>query len=236
MVFLNKKVSLLYSVRVSIFATAVAGMPMVAMAGSFTPPTSGPYRLAFVTSDTTVATSTDISTYNSFVTSEAAFNSALPITSWTAIASTASTDALSNTSCNIAGCASDPIYLVDGTELATTLANFFADNLLSTNAIAVDETGAAYGGGYVWTGSNSDGTGAAGATLGTSYPEFGDPYADNGLSNADLFSSSTDYSLYAISAPIGSSINVPEPASAAILLTGVVALAASGNRRRSIRL
>ncbi|MGH7043724.1 MAG: PEP-CTERM sorting domain-containing protein, partial [Acetobacteraceae bacterium] len=222
------------SARAALMASAIAvgilGAPALVWAGTFTaPPGLAPgqaYRLVFETSTTTEATSTAISTYNSFVTAAAGNNSALPSTTWAAIASTADVDAVTNTACIPAGCAADPIYLVDGTEVAASLADFFAGTLL--NAIDLDESGASNGG-YAWTGSNSDGTADSGATLGTADPVIGIPGAGNGLYNF-LLDQTDLYSLYAISAPIEVT-GVPEPASWALLLTGTMLLAARRWRR-----
>ena len=137
-------------------------MPTVALASE--------YRLAFVTDDTTDATSSDITTYNSFVTAEAALNLSLPSTTWTAIASTSGVNAATNISCGSACDSNVPIFLVDGTEVATSAAALFAGAIL--NPIDEDENGnLLYG--YVWTGSNADGTAATGNELGSSTPVLG---------------------------------------------------------------
>ena len=77
------------------------------------------YRLIFVTSTTTDATSTDISTYNAFVQGVAdaaglGTSSAGSVT-WSAVGSTATVDARDNT--GTAGAGGSPILLMDGTTI-----------------------------------------------------------------------------------------------------------------------
>ena len=226
--------------RLSATAVACLGAPALAHAGVFTPPSGVPdYRLAFVTTDPTTATSSSIATYNSFVTTEAAANAALPSTTWAALISTPTTSAASNVDCGTA-CDALPIYLVDGTLVASSLANLFAGTII--NSIAEDQNGAAQFG-YVWTGSNSNGTAStgneAGSTGGTT--ELGDAgftgtgmideaFADS--SNGVSGFTSNGYSVFAISGAISNAPPVPEPASAALLGLGATALAALRRRKR----
>jgi hypothetical protein len=175
------------------------------------------YRLAFISADATQpATSSSITTYNNFVTSEAAQNSSLPSTIWTAIASTADESALTNISCGEL-CNSLPIYLVNGTEVAVSSASLFAGDGSST--IDADQFGNPNGG-YAWTGTNNNGTAATGNELGSDDPMLGSP--DFGSSNQfALFTddaSASEFSIYAISGEIQTT--VPEPASGAALLFG----------------
>ncbi len=202
------------------------GAPGIASAQSFsfTPPAGVmSYRLAFVTSDTIAATSTDISTYNGFVTSEAALDTSLPSTTWTAIASTSSISAASNISCGATCDANDPIYLIDGTtEVATSAAALFAGTIL--NAIAEDENANSVAPGYVWTGSNADGSAATGDELGSSNPSFGDtgytPYLLTIQPPLPYFyDSSATLPIFAISGEI----DVPEPMSLSLLAMGGLA-------------
>ena len=215
-------------------AVGVLGVPLAAWGGTFAQPNGlavgASYRLVFVTSSAYDATATTISTYNNDVTGDAAANTALPATTWAAIASTAGTAATTNTACAIAGCANDPLFMVDGTEVAATLADFFA----GTTAITVTEAGSAYPGGYVWTGSNADGTAATGNELGATYPEVGAPSgfgSNNGLAAGITNQKAILQSLYAISAPLVVTAT-PEPASAPLLAVGAALLAALGLRRR----
>ena len=223
----------------TVAAMCLLGVPGMALADSFTPPAGvTDYRLAFVTDDTTDATSTTISDYNTFVTDDAANNRSLPATTWTAIASTPSTDggvdAATNISCGTLCDETVPIFLVDGTtEVAAS-----TDDLLSPssimNVIDEDENGNATQYSYVWTGSNADGTAATGNELGSSTPVFGNPFYDGGYNMIDLgpdfFDGSSDeFPLYAISGEISSA--VPEPATLSLLAFGGAVLGLLRRRR-----
>jgi hypothetical protein len=105
--------------------------------GGINPATGNPwalgdtYRLIFVTRGTTVATSTDISTYNAFVQSEANASTAFPTlgsVSWSVVGSTAAVAARDNTATNPAVNGTGvPILLMDGTTLmATDYANLWS--------------------------------------------------------------------------------------------------------------
>ena len=139
------------------------------------------YRLIFVTSTTTDATSTDISTYNAFV--QGVANAAgLGSVSWSAVGSTATVSARDNT--GTAGPGGSPIVLMDGiTVIATDNADFW-DGIMVTlvgagnnpvtgdpsvdhgRGIYLDENGVDQGADdRVFTGTNGDGT-ASGQPLG----------------------------------------------------------------------
>jgi hypothetical protein len=186
------------------------------------------YRLAFFTADATmVAKSSAIATYNNFVTSEAAQNSSLPSTIWTAIASTADENALTNTSCGTV-CNSLPIYLVNGTEVAVSAASLFAGG--GSTTINADQFGNPSGG-YAWTGTNNNGTASTGHELGSADPMLG----ATGFGIQNQFAIFTDsaptdqFSLYAISGEIQTT--VPEPASGAALLLGGLVITRVFRRR-----
>lgn len=217
---------------------AIAGLAAPGLARAepfvFTPPAGvSAYRLAFLTDATTDATSGDIATYNALVASEAALNLGLPAASWTAIASTASISAAANIACG-AGCtANDPIFLVDGTEVATSTAALFAGAILHT--IDENATGASSNA-YVWTGSNNDGSAAVGSELGSGNPITGESseflyliLGQNLLLNQGLAPGSTaTFPLYAISGEI----TVPEPMSASIFGLGAIAAGLTRLTRR----
>jgi len=210
-------------------AVGLFGVPGLAHATDvFTPPPGvSDYYIAFNSADTTDATSSSIATYNSFVASEAAQNTLLPSTTWYAIGSTATTDALANLGCPAAACSDVPVYLVDGTEVATSLANLFAGVILNT--IDEDQFGN-NNENYVWTGSNSDGTASTGNELGSSDPEIGWPIEtsimiDIGFSN----DSTSENSVYGIGQIVTA---VPEPASGVLLAIGGLAAAAIRRRLR----
>jgi hypothetical protein len=223
-------------------ATAcLAGMPVVAEANpSFTLPIGlAPgqhYRIIFLTSGTTEATSTSLSTYNTFVTGQAALNSALPSTSWDAVASSSTTSALTNIACS-PSCSSDPIYLVTGTQVAANTSGLFSGSLMT--AIDVTQSGASESGtpqfeAYAWTGSNSNGSIDTGSAMGASDPEFGFYVDTDGTAIAEgsyQFQTGTE-PMYAISGDLV----VPTPAPGGLglyALGGLLTYAARKFRRRA---
>jgi len=120
------------------------------------------YRFAFVSSATTPATSTDITTYNAFVQGLA---DASPLNigasdgfTWNVIGSTSTVDARDNTSSNTTVNGSgEATLLVDG---MTVIANDYADlwNNNIDNPLNINENGVGGLTGTVFTGSYPDGT------------------------------------------------------------------------------
>ncbi len=235
--------------RMLAIAAGVAAAPAMAWASVFNAPTGlaagSSYRLMFISADATTAASSSIGTYNSFVTSEAQLNPLLPVTTWSAIVSTKNNNAIANTdggSTSSAAYTSDPIYMVDGTEVVASLENYFAANAylfnsdfsssLVINPLAEDQYGNPNGG-YIWTGSNADGSTAKRHAMGSKDPQTWDPYRDGTPSNGFTYPKSDQFSVIGISAPILVGTPVPEPASAPVLATGAAMLAAIGLRRRS---
>jgi hypothetical protein len=208
----------------------ILGLPAAALADFMPPAGVMDYRLAFVTDMTTDATSTDIATYNTIVSTEAADNPDLPSTIWTAIASTASVSAASNISCGATCDNNVPIFLVDGTEVATSATALFEGAIM--NSISEDEFGDVGPNAYVWTGSNSDGSADAGATLGTADPEAGNAFLGTigGLLATQTESADNQLSLLAISGEI--SAPVPEPISLSLLAFGGIATGLAKRRKR----
>ena len=213
--------------------------PMFAWATPITVPTDlnpgDHYRLAFVTSTTRDATSTNIADYNSFVAGVAAGQPELAAlgTTWTAIASTATVDARDNTNTNPTLEVGVPIYNLGDARIASTNADLW-DASIDT-PIQFDETGTAHTL-IAWTGAAVDGTIAyplGASVLGGSTPVFGLGYfADHEWVFWSTASSSTAYSLYAIS---GMLTVVPEPGTMALGYIGAVALAGCMLRRRVYR-
>jgi len=128
------------------------------------------YRLVFTTSGTRDATSTNIDDYNTFVTTQANQSSALTAlgTTWTAIVSTFSTNALTNTSTDPSpsGVTGVPIYLVSGLRVADSYDDLWDGSI--QNPIYSDETGSSASLGAnqaLWTGTNPNG--GTGTGLGT---------------------------------------------------------------------
>jgi len=128
------------------------------------------YRLVFITSTTTPATSTDINTYNTFVNNRAIAVGLDTIagteegsTTWTAIGSTATVDAIDNTSTTGAGV---PIYLLNDTKIADDYADLWDGSI--DNILDRDESGAEQYNKVVWTGTTSAGVKDGSLTLGNS--------------------------------------------------------------------
>ena len=181
------------------------------------------YRIAFVTSAGTTATSSNIADYNSFVTTHAP---TLPAdfgsVTWTAIGSTTSVDAIDNTLTRPTD-PSAPIYNTRGDLVA-------ADNLSlwtpdHSQGIYFDETGSTLVG-PVWTGTVADGRSALGSELGSSSLSvvYGwDLYIDPKWINfGDLLPATGTHSLYGISSIITNP--VPEPSTALLLCLGGLAV------------
>ena len=221
-------------------AGSLVGMHDAQAQAGFTLPTGlaagSTYRLVFLTSDGIAATSSSIATYNTFVTNEAALNAALPSPNWYAIASTATTSAASNIACG-GTCATDPIYLVTGTEVASSTAALLSastTSLLST--INVFQSGATdTNSSYTWTGSSADGSGTVGNTLGsTNVSEGWSTQTDGGylyfLTNGV---NTNSLPMYAISGELTVPNAVPEPGSAPLMMSGVLLAAALGWHRHA---
>jgi hypothetical protein len=194
------------------------------------------YRLVFVTADGYTATSSQISDYNAFVTTEANAVAALAglKTTWSVIGSTQSVDAIDN----IGSDPGVPIYTLLGSEVASdATANsggLFGTSLQSLqNPIDIDQAGN-YQGATVWTGTRDDGVhGASGylgsAMVGDGWSSYTDPHwiAAGGASNT-----SADRPLYAISGVLAAPDAAPEPTTTLMLTLGGALMI--GARRRMI--
>ena len=220
------------------------GLPAIARADFVPPPGVTDYRLIFVTADATSATSANIADYNSFATSEAELNPNLPSTTWTAVASTDLVDAVSNIACT-PDCSNIPIFLVDGTEVTTSsTALFNAATISLLEGIDEDQYGNSTGG-YVWTGSFSDGTAniqtdgqdTFDATMGNGGPvEVGFSGPNNGAAIdsgvawfvGDPTDGLTQEPIYAISGVI----STPEPETLSLLAFGGIMTGLMGRFRR----
>ena len=151
---------------------AVAALAMAAVASTATaapitlPTTLSPgdqYRLAFVTSTTRNATSTDIADYNDFVTDLVNDGSNPELvalgTTWKVIGSTSSISARDNTDTLPdfdGGSFGVPIFLLNNTKLADTYDDLWDGDIDA--ALAVDESGANNVAEAVFTGTSADGT------------------------------------------------------------------------------
>jgi hypothetical protein len=231
--------SALASARI-LLVFAVLGLASRSMASVITVPPSltagDTYRLVFVTSGTYSASSSSLATYNGDVTSEANGVAALLSlgATWTAIASTATEDALDN----ISGSSSAPIFLLNGNEVAGSLTSLFGGTLM--NAVQISQNGNALpSGSKVWTGTTSSGTADAGHTLGSTDPEQGLDSSTTGTWLQDVASVGFDngHDLYAISSvltvPDGDPASVPEPSTVATAVLGGAVLLLAWKCRRA---
>ena len=195
-------------------------------------PPGSQYQILFVTSGGTTASSSNIATYNSFVTQEADQSPTLAAlgATWTAVASTATFSASSAYTTTNA-----PVYDTQGHLLEPNYGSLFTDdNCLgpSFTQTGVEEED------YVWTGywlpNGTLGSNYPGHTLGTSDPIVGFNYEylpdkPQAWLCQDDTGKNAQEPLYAISSPI---TVVPEPSTLALLIAGAVGLIGVVSRRR----
>ena len=196
------------------------------------------YRLVFVTSTTTTATSTDISTYNTFV-NNLAITAGLDTiagtvegsTTWTAKGSTLTVDAIDNTSTTGAGTGIG-IYLLNDTAIATSYADLWDSSLLTTPDVTEQGNAIGNDGFTTWTGTGGNGL-KTNSELGDTdlNVAYGQQYntTDRWMRRLEK-SSSIDGHLYAMSGVLTVAA-VPEPSSTALLGLGALTLAL--RRRRA---
>ncbi len=173
------------------------------------------YRLAFVTSTTRDAISSAIGDYNAFVASVANGVPELVAlgTTWTAIASTATTDARDNTQTNPNTGIGVPIYHLGDALIASDNADLW-DQVIDA-PLDCDEQGNCGGGGFVWTGTSSlTGELFPGAGLGDAEPLAGHFGFQVGWVDSLFSPAATAYHVYAISSVL---TVVPEPGTAGLL-------------------
>jgi len=203
------------------------------------------FRYVFITSTERDAISANIADYNAFVNSAAAnnaniFNNPLLSTGFgfNAIASTSGpdpnnhVDAIDNTGTN-AGGVDVPIFLLDGTQVATGNADLW-DGSISA-AINVDESLNTGVNESVWTGSFTNGTSGGSFGLGQSTSPFISRVGFSSFTNGIWILDNTDAvgnnnHLYGLSDPI-TVLAVPEPAVPSLL--AFVSMSVLGLRRRT---
>jgi len=191
------------------------------------------YRLVFVTSATTDATSSDIGTYNAFVQDLA---NAVPQLSalsatWTAIVSTLAVNAVDNISWLPA---SDEIYGLDGTLVSGPSSLLFYDSNDGFFAapIPTDETGTPVAANLVvWTGTSRVGTntinGCCTAPLGIGGSSFGGVTGSNNVYATWVSHGDTDteeHFVFAISSELTVPETVPEPGTIGMMACGIAVL------------
>lgn len=190
------------------------------------------YRLVFVTSTFRNATSSNIADYNAFVTAAANAQTELAAlgTTWTAIASTATVNAIDNTSTSI-GIGGIPIYLTNDTRLVDNYADLW-DGTLDTPLNVFEDGTTNAGSTVVWTGTSISGTATANP-LGSSSGTIG-----NSASTANIWKNDTTLGdifsrrLYAISDVLTvEAAAVSEPAPIGLLVLGLVGLTIMRRKR-----
>ena len=230
-----------------LFVATFVVPPLTALAQPITVPPNfpgGQYRLAFTTSTTMEATSSNISDYNTFVTNVAESVPQLAAlgTAWTAIVSTPTVDARDNTSTNPSiDPVGVPIYTLAGDLVANSNASLWSGNPIPFAPIATQFGTPFSGEDYVWTGTQVSGVGTPGHQLGTSpYPTIGIAYLGGLWVYEPTFgvfdepSPTTPESFYAISGVLSSPANpvTPEPSSMVLACIAAGGLGVAAMRRR----
>ena len=209
-------------------------LPLAATAAPITEPTSlspgSNYRLAFLTTGAITAASSNIDTYNNFVTSQANAQAELATlgADWFAIGSTSSVDARDNTGTNPSS-TGVPIFLLNDTKLADNNADLWngsidvALNVLRDGSVSAEV--------IVWTGTN--GIGVASNYLGFATPAHGKSSVTTTGWVFDNFTFNVfNYRMYAVSSELTVS---PVPGPTTILLLGSSLIGLAGFREWFIK-
>jgi hypothetical protein len=227
---------------------AEAGGIVLSTPGGLSPGDS--FRIVFVTDTGNAGTSSSISDYNSFVNTDATSEAGGGLVTYngvavtfSAIASTASTDAIANV-----GVTGAPVYLASGTPIATSdgigPGGLWTVSLSSgtgqtspfalINPINEDLTGTVLSAQDVWTGTLVSGTGDPGNQLGTSSVELGSNEAANSnwVAAFPFPTGLENLALYGISQVLIVPNSVPEPSTLVMAATALSAGCAFGWSRR----
>lgn len=230
------------------FILSVAAMAITAtasLAAPITIPTGlnpgDQYRIAFVTSTTRTALSSDIADYNAFVT--AAANSVAGLaslgTTWSAIGSTATVNARDNTNTNFTISTGVGIYLLNDTKLADDNADLWDGSL--QNSLSIDETGATTtpinGLNDVFTGTDQSGIAITNLVLGgggnaVTGAAFGT--GQNWIDFDTNFNDGNNLQFYGISGILtvaSEETSVSEPGALTLMAVGLVGLGVIRRRR-----
>jgi hypothetical protein len=187
------------------------------------------FRFVFVTDGLRDATSANITDYDTFVNTQAGGATYNDVTiSWQAIGSTSTVDAINH----INGPTNDPVYLADGTLVATTTTTsamgLWSGTLL--HAINEDLIGNPPATNNVWTGTTGSGT--AERFLGNPTTTFGlSGQTSSSWVEQDYLPQTDSFPLYGISTVLtvpGAQSVVPEPSTLGLGAFGAVAFLAYG--------
>ncbi len=227
-------------VRCALAVALAAMLGGSAMAG-FTPPTGlapgSQYQVLFVTADGTAAQSSDIADYNSFVQNEASLSPTFSPTTWTAVVSTLSINALQATNTT-----DIPIYDTQGNLLEPNFPSLFTDQNFA--GPAYDQFGNQCPvGTNVWTGSWSDGLVDSSYPMGTAPGMIFNGGATVAMGKDGVTAAwfnwpfSNDWPwhslpLYAVSATLSVPVPVPEPGTLTLLVSALLGLAGARHLRR----
>ena len=223
----------------SVFALAAIAAG-TASAGQIATPTGlnpgDQFRIVFLSSTTTSATSSDLSTYDNIVSSDATgytYGGTSPI--WKAIVSNLTINARDHI--GLQSTSLIPLFTVDGTKVST--GNLWNGSLMNPINRHIDGTAFPYAS-AVWTGTDPN-TGAA--NLPGQYYMGDTPsvaYGDSTTTNymwamASVLSPSNGLSLYGISEVLAIPASVPEPSTVMLAgLGGLAALVYSFKRKRNL--
>ena len=207
--------------------------------------TGDKFHYIFVTSGTTDAYSTDISTYNAFVQATAdgvGIGSDIGLTDWRALASTPTINAADNLAPLFNDQDNVSIYNMGSDLVASSLMDLWANG--STNTILYEEDGTPNFG-DVWTGTTPDGNADPYTALGspTLLSRFGFPYnASQNISAAPLAYTDQfiDNHLYGVSQELivienGEAVlsSVPVPPAIWLFGSGLMGLAGLSRRKKT---
>jgi hypothetical protein len=224
-----------YAMCISLGVLSVSGTASATLIESIDALEEGAmYRVLFVTSTATNASSSDIEYYNAFVSTAAVSGSVtggLGLT-WKALASTASINAQENTGILNSDNTTVTLFNTFGEIIATSGADLW-DELLSAT-VHLDESGVD-GQRYVWTGTRPNGQPLDGETLGTIAPWAGiSTFVNKYAFKDDVTLATSEYGVYGVSNVVSKPLtDVPEPGTFILLSLGLAGLSFARYRKQS---